>query len=156
MMKDCKYNDFSVRFLSDTEELRAGGYATAIFHEGSFIRENIFGKSTNQIVFNANLYNQFLGNFDKFIIIENGIQLSLLWTSFKGAHEKINLRGGTRQLFDYLFLSFTKKKHKCLYFGNCVDAPLAAWRNQVSLDVISQKNIVDEFLKNTVETYLPF
>lgn len=156
MTKECKYNDFSVRFYSQNEnETGRGKYDMSMFHEGVFDRE-IMWYAKNQIVFDANEYLQQLGNCEKFIILEKGIDISLLWTSFKGNPEKISMKGGTKYLFDYLFLTFSKKKQKCLYIGSCVDAPIAAWRNQINLDVMYQANIIDEFLKQTTETYLPF
>jgi hypothetical protein len=157
-MKECKYNDFSVRFMNynETTEHLHKKYQLFLFHEGILQRDN-FLISTNQIVFDFGDKNLLLGNFEKFLILKNGINLSLLWTSFKGKSEEINVKSGTKNLFDYLILSFIKKKQKMLYVGNDVNAALAGWRNQINLDVISDStDIVDKFLKNSVESYLPF
>lgn len=157
-MQECKYNNFSIRFFSQNEEIAfLKKYDFALFEEGNFQRDIIFGKSKNQLVFEANKYMQMLGNCEKYIIVENGVQLIFLWTSLKGKPEKINMRGGKKELFDYLFLTFTKKKNKCLYIGDSFEAPLAGWRNELSVDVIySDPKIIDKFLKNTVEQFLPF
>lgn len=157
-MKECKYNDFELRFFSYNEEKSfLKKYHFALFEDGIFDREVIFGRSKNQLIFEANKYMQQLGNCEKFIIVENGIQLIFLWTSLKGKGEKINMRGGKKALFDYLFLTFTKKKSRCLYIGNSPEAPLAAWRNEVNCDIIyTEEKIIDTFLKNTVEQFLPF
>ena len=117
----------------------------------------IFNNSKNQLIFEANKYMQRLGNCEKYIIVENGVQLIFLWTNLRGKPEKINMRGGKKQLFDYLFLTFTKKKNHCLYIGNSPEAPLAGWRNELNVDVIyTEAKIIDTFLKSTVEQFLPF
>jgi hypothetical protein len=156
-MKVCKYNNFEVRFISHNEKFEPKRkYDFAVFEDGVFDREKLFN-SKNQLIFEANLYMQQLGNCEKYIIVENGVQLIFLWTNLRGKPEKINMRGGKKELFDYLFLTFTKKKSKCLYIGNSYEAPLAAWRNERNADVIyTEEPIVDKFLKNTVEQFLPF
>ena len=157
-MQSCKYNDFEIRFFSHNEENAfLKKYHFALFEDGTFDRAIIFGKSKDQLVFEANRYMQQLGNCEKYIIVENGVQLIFLWTSLRGKPEKINMRGGKKGLFDYLFLTFTKKKQRALYIGNSAEAPLAAWRNGVNCDVIyTEQKIIDTFLKNTVEQLLPF
>lgn len=164
-MKECKYNDFKVRFISP-EELypthnftRGIQYDLSIFQEGIFDRIVSFERSKNQIVFDANKHMQELGNCEKFIVLKNGVNdFSLLWTSFKGNAELINMKGGMSHLFDYLFLSFCKKKQKVLYIGNQFEAPVAAWRNAINIDVVGEysDNMLDLFLKRTQEAYLPF
>jgi len=160
MPKLCQYNDFAIQFISqnDTNDFKfLKKYHFAIFEEGTFDRAIIFGKSKDQLIFDANQYMQQLGNCEKYIIVENGIQLIFLWTSLKGKAEKINMRGGKKELMDYLFLTFTKKKSRCLYIGNSHEAPLAAWRNSVNCDVIyTEEKIIDKFLKSTVEQLIPF
>jgi hypothetical protein len=100
---------------------------------------------------------QQLGNCEKYIIVENGVQLIFLWTSFKGKGEMINMKGDKKQLFDYLYMNFAKKKNHCLYIGNSFEAPLAAWRNELSCDVIYEdEKILDKYIKATQEQYLPF
>jgi hypothetical protein len=157
-MKVVKYNNFEVRFFSVNEETQFRlKYDFALFEDGIFDRNIIFERSKNQLIFEANKYMQQLGNCEKYIIVENGVQLIFLWTSLKGQPEKINMRGGKRQLMDYLFLTFAKKKNKCLYIGNSFEAPLAAWRNELSCDVIyTEVIIIDKFIKETQEQYLPF
>jgi len=157
-MQSCKYPNFEIRFFSQNEEIAfKKKYDFALFEDGIFEREIIFGRSKNQLVFEANKHMQMLGNCEKYIIVENGVQLIFLWTSLRGAPEKINMRGGKKQLMDYLFLTFTKKKNSCLYIGDSFEAPMAGWRNELSVDVIYQNpKIIDQFLKNTVEQFLPF
>jgi len=157
-MQSCKYNNFEIRFFSQNEEIAfRKKYDFALFEDGIFEREIIFGRSKNQLIFEANLYMQQLGNCEKYIIVENGVQLIFLWTSLRGKPEKINMRGGLKQLMDYLVLTFCKKSNHALYIGDSVEAPLAFWRNEVSVDVIYQNpKIIDQFLKNTVEQFLPF
>jgi hypothetical protein len=158
MSQVCKYNEFTIRFFSHNEvpDLRIK-YDFALFEDGAFDREIIFERSKNQLIFEANKYMQQLGNCEKYIIVENGVQLIFLWTSLKGKPEKINLRGGKKQLLDYLVLTFCKKKQKALYIGNSHEAPLAFWRNEISCDVIfTEASIIDKFLKETVEQFLPF
>jgi len=157
-MRECKYNDFSVRFVSQNEEFDfRKKYSFALFENGDFKREMLFSRSDHQLIFNANKYMQQLGNCEKFIVVENGVELILLWTSLKGKPEKMNMRGGKKQLLDYLVLSFCKPKSKCLYIGNSVEGPTAFWRNGVSVDVIyTDERILEKYLKETQELYLPF
>jgi hypothetical protein len=147
-----------MRFISSNEEFEfRKKYDFALFEDGIFDRALLFGKSKDQLIFNANNYMQQLGNCEKFIIVENGVQLIFLWTSLRGKPEKINMRGGKKALMDYLFLTFTKRKMKCLYIGNSPEVPLAGWRNECSVDVIYQdQEILDSYLKQTTEQYLPF
>lgn len=160
-MKSCKYNDFEIRFISQNESdeiVFSKKYDFAFFESGEFRRELLFARSKHQVIFEANKYFQQLGNCEKMIVLENGAEnISFLWTSLKGKHEKINMRGGKRHLFDYLFLTFIKKKSRCLYIGNSFEAPLAGWRNSCSVDVLhTNEKIIEIYLKQTQELYLPF
>ena len=159
-MQECKYNDFAIRFVcqNDISEFAfLKRYDFVLFENGIFDRAIIFGKSKQQVVFNANTYMNELGRCGKYIVVKNNTQLNLLWTSLPGEPEIYNLRGGKKELFDYLILTFTKKKFKCLYMGDSFEAPMAAWRNEVNCDVIyTEAKIVDTFLKSTVEQFLPF
>jgi len=157
-MKECKYNEFSVRFISQNEEFDfRKKYHFALFESGEFKREMLFERSDQQLIFYANKYMHQLGNCEKFIIVENGVDLILLWTSLRGKPEKINMRGGKKQLLDYLVLTFCKPRSKCLYIGDSVEGAAAFWRNGVSVDVVyTNEDIVDKYLKQTQELYLPF
>jgi hypothetical protein len=159
-VQECNYNDFKLRFVSQNEVSEFAFlkfYDFALFEYGMFDRAIVFGKSKNQVVFNANSYMNELGRCKKYIVVKNNTQLNLLWTSLPGEPEIYNLRGGKKELFDYLFLTFTKKKSKCLYIGDSPEAPLAAWRNEVNCDTIyTEVKIIDTFLKSTVEQFLPF
>ena len=156
-MKECKYNDFNIKFFSHNETLPNKKYHFCIFHEGIFDRSIVFGKSRFQIIFNLNEHMQQLSNCSKIIIVKKGIEFILLWTSLKGKNELYDLRGGWKEFFDYLILNSERNHKNFLYIGNSHYAPLACWRNGKNCDVIYQsESVVDTFLKETVEQYLPF
>jgi len=159
-MREVKYNDFCIRFIPQNEKSEFDfrkKYDFALFEEGEFDRALLFERSKHQLIFNANKYIQQLGNCEKFIIVENGTDISFLWTSLRGKPEKTNMRGGKRELMDYLFLTFTKRKNTCLYIGNSIEVPMAAWRNNVFADVVyTNEAIIERYLKQTTELYLPF
>lgn len=156
-MKSLKYNDFEIRFTKEESDLRAAKYDLCITDTWIV---NAFEKSRNQIIFNSNEKNIHLGNFQKYILAKKGVNgFNLIWTSFKGNPEIYDIKSDS-SFFDYLFLSFVKKKQKVLYAGENVNAAIASWRNSVNLDLFTNKfdidSIISEFLKKTQETYLPF
>lgn len=156
MTKDCKYDGFSIRFLESSEEFKPGGYDLLIFQEGDFDRGSFWEKCKNKVIFRANEKLLFLSDCEKFIIVQQGQDLNLVWTSFKGKPELWNLRGGEKTMFDQLFMTFSKQFQKVLYIGNSVHSAWAGWRNRINVDVLSTVNMVDEFLKLTQEQTLAF
>lgn len=126
-----------------------------------FLSTVFFERCKNIIIFDANRFHT-LRQCEKFIILENGLLLRYLYTSFKGVPEKINIhKVNDCSLYDMLFLRFTKKKDKVLCIGSAFAGAFAGWKNDricevVEYDKFDYDKAINDFQNATQQQKLMF
>lgn len=118
-------------------------------------------RSLNQIVFDANLISG-LGRCEHFILLEKGLDIRYLWTSFKGLPKKYKWHENEMdRMYDILILQYTKKGQNILAIGNSFEAAAACWKNQrnaICVEYEQQKYLtaIENFRQSTVQGKLLF